>query len=315
MPEDAARPTTTLTERGRALGPWLLAPATDEVSRPQAVGAAGVRIVLGLMWLYNVSWKHAPDFGKNSGTGLYKFTTYAVDHPVFPPYSWVVEHVVLKAFTPFGWMVLVLETLLAVLLLSGAWVRLGAALGVAQSLAIALSAAHGPNEWPWSYWLMIAAHLAVLVGAGGRFLAVDAVRSGIEAPAVLARSWAGVAGVVGVVCLLGSLSDPLAARGYGFTWRHNSVSLGDYNLVGALVLLALATLLVLGASGRTRGYSAAAVLGVLAGLLLHVQLGHSDPVLGGTPVSAAAYFTLAAVAGALAWLTRPGPAGSGKPAP
>lgn len=143
-------PDTTLIDRGRTALGWLLAPATDVVPRPQAVGAAALRILLGLLWLYNVSWKRAPDFGQDAGNGLFKFTSYAVSHPVLAPYSWVVEHLILPVFTPFGWLVLIAETTLAVLLLTGAWVRLAAAIGVAQSIAIALSVAYAPHEWPWS---------------------------------------------------------------------------------------------------------------------------------------------------------------------
>ena len=116
--------------------------------RYQVVAAACLRVLLGSLWHYNVSWKQAPDFGQDAGNGLNKFTSDAVSHPVFPPYSWLVEHVVLKAFTPFGWLVLIAETTLAVLLLTGTWVRLAAAIGVAQSVAIALSVAFVPNEWP-----------------------------------------------------------------------------------------------------------------------------------------------------------------------
>jgi uncharacterized membrane protein YphA (DoxX/SURF4 family) len=129
---------------------WLFAPATDEVRREQAVAAAFFRVVLGLMWLYNVSWKLPPDFGRNGDSGLYHYTSFAVSHPVLAPFSSVVEELVLPNIVIFGWGVLIVESLLAVLLLTGAWVRLAAALGVVQSLAIGLSVAYGPNEWPWA---------------------------------------------------------------------------------------------------------------------------------------------------------------------
>jgi hypothetical protein len=35
-------------------------------------------VLLGLLWLYNVSWKRPPDFGQDAGNGLYKFTSYDV---------------------------------------------------------------------------------------------------------------------------------------------------------------------------------------------------------------------------------------------
>ncbi len=285
---------------------WLLAPATDEVPRGHAVAATVLRVLLGLMWLYNVSWKRAPDFGQDAGNGLYKFTSFAVSHPVLAPYSWLVEHVVLKVFTPFGWMVLIAETTLAVLLLTGTWVRLAAALGVAQSVAIALSVAYAPHEWPWSYWLMIGAHLVILFSSAGRVLAVDGVRSGLPLRRTLALGWGGLGVLVGAYSVLGSFSDPLAARGPGLVSSDLSISLGGYNLLGGLVLLIAGGLLVWSArSGSHHGdrtdARVAAVLSTLAALSLHAQLGFTDPVLGGTTTSAAFFLSLAVVAGFLGW--------------
>lgn len=278
---------------------WLIAPATDEMPRAQSIGAAALRILVGLMWLYNVSWKRAPDFGEEAGNGLFKFTSYAVSDPVFPPFSWVVENVVLPNFALFGWGVLVAETALAVLLLTGAWVRLAAAVGLAQSVAIALSVAFAPHEWPWSYWLMIGAHGLLLVSVAGRVLAVDAVRAGGPAR-ILGQVWGTLAVIVGLVSVLWSLDDPLAARGPGLRSTDLSISLGEYNLVGGVVLVAAGALLVASARGGLPLLAQlAAVLALLAGLSLHAQLGFTDPVLGGTATSAAFLLAVALVA---AWV-------------
>ena len=104
---------------------WLLAPADDDRPPGHAAAATFLRVLLGLMWLYNVAWKRPPGFGESSDSGLYHFTKYAVEYPVLPPFSWVVDNVVLPNIAIFGWGVLLVETALAVLLLTGAWVRLG----------------------------------------------------------------------------------------------------------------------------------------------------------------------------------------------
>ncbi len=276
---------------------WLLAPATDDMPRAQAVGAAALRILVGLMWLYNVSWKRAPDFGEEAGNGLYKFTSYAVSDPVFPPFSWVVENLVLPNFALFGWGVLAAETALAVLLLTGAWVRVAAAVGLAQSVAIAMSVAFAPHEWPWSYWLMIGAHGLLLVSTAGRVLAVDAVRAGAPAR-MLGTVWGVISVIVGLFSVLGSLDDPMAVRGPGLRSTDLSISLGEYNLAGGLVLVAVGALLVVSTRGGPRLLAQlAAVLALLAALSLHAQLGFSDPLLGGSATSAAFLFAVAMVAG------------------
>ncbi len=277
---------------------WMTSPAVDAGARAQDTGLLVLRVLLGLMWLYNVDWKRAPDFGEGAGNGLYRFTEYAVSYPVLAPYAWVVDHFVLPNIVPFGYGVIVAETALAVLLLTGAYVRAAAALGVAQSLAIALSVAFAPHEWPWSYWLMIGAHLVLLLAASARRGAVDAVRAGDASATPLARVWGTLALLVGSYSAVLSLGEPLAARGPGIRSTDLSVSLGQYNLLGGL-LLALVGVLVL--IGSRPGVSArlplvAAVLATVGALSLHAQLGFSDPLLGGTPTSAAFLLCLAVVA-------------------
>lgn len=275
---------------------WVLAPDADPVARHQAVGTAFLRVVLGLMWLYNVVWKVPPDFGEESGSGLHRFTSYAVEHPVLPPYSWVVEHLVLPHLAVFGWVVLAAETALAVLLLSGTSVRAAALLGTAQSAVIALSVAYAPHEWPWSYWLMIAAHVALLVSSSGRVLAVDAVRAGVAPATRLRQVWGALAVVVGLVSVVASAGDPLDPSGPGLRSTDLSLSLGTFNLLGGLVLVAVGVALLLAARGSRTAALAGGVLALLAALLLHAQIGFTDPLLGGSGTSAAVLLTLAVVA-------------------
>ena len=287
---------------GTSAGRWLFAPATDDVRREQAAAAGFLRVLLGLMWLYNVAWKLPPDFGKDADKGLYHFTSYAVSHPVLQPFSWVVEQAVLPNIVIFGWGVLIVESALAVMLLTGAWVRVAAALGVGQSVAIGLSVAFGPHEWPWAYWLMIGAHVAVLFSSAGRVFAVDAVRSGVGRARNLGQVWGAIAVVVGGFSAVLSAGDtPLAARGSGLVSAELSLGFGEYNLLGSLVLVLAGALLLVSARGGTalpgRG---AAVVAAVAGLSLYAQTGFTDPLMGGTATSGAFLLSIAVVAATVA---------------
>lgn len=150
-------------------------PADDREVRHlhNARAMALVRITAGLLWLTNAGWKTPPDFGEASGRGLYRFTLEAVEHPVFAPYTWVVEEIVLPNFVAFGWVVLLTEAALAAFLLLGLGTRLWAAVGLVQSVAIGLSVALAPNEWPWSYVLMVAVHVTLVATAAGRTWGLD----------------------------------------------------------------------------------------------------------------------------------------------
>lgn len=137
---------------------------------------AAVRIGTALLWIQNASWKTPPRFGEGSPPqGLYMFTRWAFEHPVFPPYAWLVKHVVLPNFTFFGWMTLIVEASLGAFLLIGLATRFWALVGVAQTMAILLSTANGPGEWIWSYLLMLLVHLMLFATAAGRSFGLDGV--------------------------------------------------------------------------------------------------------------------------------------------
>jgi hypothetical protein len=228
----------------------------------------------------------------------------AVDHPVFPPYSWLVEHLVLPNFTPFGWLVLVVETLLPVLLLTGTAVRLAALIGIGQSLAIGLSVAEAPNEWPWAYAMMISIHLVLLLAPSAQYAAVDAVRAasatGTAAPVArrLLAGWGVILAVIGIIAGVKSFGDKfLAPRGQGVGYPPLQLFLGDYNMLAALVLLVIAVLMLAAAVIRTRALAlTASVVAAAAALSIYVQLGRTEIWLGGNPSTAAVFVCAVVIA-------------------
>ncbi len=143
----------------------------DDTATGQRMNArilAGVRITAGVLWLTNTGWKTPPDFGV-----LYNYTKGAVDHPILPPYTWLVENQILPHIGVFGWMVLLTESLLGACLILGVATRFWALVGAAQAVAVGLSVALLPGEWPWSYYLMIAVQLAIFASAAGRTWGLD----------------------------------------------------------------------------------------------------------------------------------------------
>ena len=131
---------------------------------------AVLRIAVGVMWLSNIGWKTPTAFSSLRG-----FTEAGVKYPVLAPYAWVLKHAVLPNFTFFAWGVLAIESLLAAFLLIGLFTRLFGMIGAAQAAAIGLSVALSPGEWPWSYYLMIMANVALVASAAGRVWGLDAL--------------------------------------------------------------------------------------------------------------------------------------------
>ena len=129
-----------------------------------------IRIAVGLLWLSNVGWKTPTSFSSLRG-----FTEAGVNHPVLAPYAWVLKHAVLPNFTIFAWGVLAIECSLAAFLLIGLFTRLFGVIGAGQAAAIGLSVALSPGEWPWTYYLMIMANIALVASAAGCVWGLDAL--------------------------------------------------------------------------------------------------------------------------------------------
>ena len=128
-----------------------------------------MRILAGLLWLANLEWKRPPNFGRDLNNGLYKYVDSAVRLPVFDPFAWIVEHVVLEHYTLFGWYTLTASALCTVLWYLGVgrvetWAA-GLATAAVPVSALAVSA----------LWLGETISLVQLLGAG---LIVAAITAG-----------------------------------------------------------------------------------------------------------------------------------------
>ena len=123
---------------------------------------AGMRIFAGLLWLANLLWKLPPDFGKHDARGLlYSFHT--AERYGIGPLADVVHSLVIPHFTLFGWLVFTVELIAGVLLLTGVRTRIGAAIGLAQAIAITLLVSSAPTEWRWGYLMLIGMHVVLLL--------------------------------------------------------------------------------------------------------------------------------------------------------
>jgi uncharacterized membrane protein YphA (DoxX/SURF4 family) len=207
----------------------------DEKVRNAIIGA--MRIVVGVLWLANVEWKRPGDFGKDLGNGLYKYVSSAIDHPVFAPYSWFVKNVVVKNYTLFGWITLLTESMLAVLLILGLFTRVAALVGAGMSVSILLSVLYYDKsyEWPWSYFLMIAIHLLVFATAAGQFWGLDGVkaRGTYKRAATTLGITAVIVGVLGLV--VARNIDFAAKQGALLGWEKWELKVLWFNPLSAIV--------------------------------------------------------------------------------
>jgi thiosulfate dehydrogenase (quinone) large subunit len=134
----------------------------------------GLRLLMGFLWLANLSWKLPPDFGRNDPEGLLYNFRLAENYAVLPFLRSLMTDVVIPHFTLFGWLVFLVELTAGVLLTLGLFTRLGALVGSVEALIITLLVVRAPNEWFWTYAMFVAINLLLMLTPAAERLSVDA---------------------------------------------------------------------------------------------------------------------------------------------
>lgn len=137
---------------------------------------AGLRVLMGVLWLDNLTWKLPPSFGRHDPRGLLYSFHQAEHHAISEPLRRFVAHVVIPHFTLFGWQVFAVEAVAGVLLLLGWHTRVGAAVGLVQSIAITVLTVRAPHQWAWGFALFVAVSLVLVVAPGNARWSFDARR-------------------------------------------------------------------------------------------------------------------------------------------
>jgi uncharacterized membrane protein YphA (DoxX/SURF4 family) len=276
-------------------------------SRLRDAVVASARIACGLLWLANLHWKVPPNFGEDTGGGLYKYTVSAVNNPVWGVWKWLTKEIILPNFHVFGWMVIIVDGTLAALLLIGYRTRLAALVGAFNAIPIFLSVIYYDKsyEWPWSYALIFFLHLMLYaVPPGDHAPRIDTVLRGDRA----ARDRAFV--VLGAVAVLVGAIGWYLARDLDFATTRVAM-LGHakwelkllwFNGLSALLTIVFGIGLIVGARQRFVALAASLGFGVLAVVALAQQ--HWNNVSAGPPPlvgtgSNAAFWAMFLVAGAV----------------
>ncbi len=252
--------------------------ALDERAHSWVIG--GVRILAGLVWLANLHWKVPPAFGEDSGGGLYKYAESVTRHSPFAPYTWVTEELILPNFRFFGWVILVSELLVAMLLLVGYRTKLVALFGAMLTVPILLSVLYydQSDEWSWAYFMMIGLHLLLYASDAGRHVGLDGVLE--RGPAAARRALLAVGVIATVTGALGGYvarsvafagdeaallgSDAGFADDAGGIIRRWELKFLWFNPLWALLTIAFGVLLVVGVKRVWAAWAGAAGFGAIA---------------------------------------------------
>ena len=133
------------------------------------------RIVIGILWYQQLLWKMPPDFGRDSNSGLWYWMNVMGTYSIWPPHQTFVEQVAIPSFYLFAWLTLLQETAIAISLILGLFTPMGALLATIASINLALGLWRAPDEWYWTYLMLIALSALFLFTRAGRNLGVDQI--------------------------------------------------------------------------------------------------------------------------------------------
>lgn len=152
----------------------------DAQRTPSHLAEWFVRFFIGAMWWQQSLWKVPPHYTDQPNepfgtTGLSYWMGEMVKHPAFPIHGTLVETVVLPNFHLFAPLVYLVEVFIGVSLMLGVVTRLGGLLGGLMALNLWLGLYRAPQEWPWTYFFLLAIQIVFAVHPPGRSLGVDAL--------------------------------------------------------------------------------------------------------------------------------------------
>jgi uncharacterized membrane protein YphA (DoxX/SURF4 family) len=132
------------------------------------------RLLYGYLWWQQSAWKvPSDDFGRKSGGGLWYWVQQEIQHPTVTAYKDFLVNVMIPNWTFFGWMTLITETSIGVLLMLGLFTRLGSLMAIGMAANITVGILSVPHEWGWTYVMLIMLPCLFLLTDAGRSVGAD----------------------------------------------------------------------------------------------------------------------------------------------
>lgn len=114
------------------------------------LGVTLVRVILGVWWISQFTWKPPPTFGCPDG-GFCLWLNKEIQYPLIPFYGQILHAVVLPNAYLFGWLAFIVETAVGLSLALGLLTRLGGGVATLWSLNLLIGLVAVPGETSWYY--------------------------------------------------------------------------------------------------------------------------------------------------------------------
>lgn len=163
----------------------FLKPEDTRMDRLGQIGMLVSRLGIGLLWFTQLLWKLPPSFGCPANfavstsltartTGLCDWVGLMSIYSLIPLQSFLVKRFVIPNMAWMGWLIFLMEALVAVSLILGLFTRLGGLASLLQALNLFFGVSAVPGEWYWSYLMLAIFGLIFLTVPTGRALGLDA---------------------------------------------------------------------------------------------------------------------------------------------
>lgn len=137
-------------------------------------GLTIIRVVLGVWWLSQFTWKPPPTFGcPNEGFCLW--VNKEIQYPLIPLYADFMRAVIKPNVYLFGWFTFFVETTLGLGYIFGIFTRLTGIVGTLWSLNLLIGLVAVPGETAWYYFATILLNLVYVALGSKDQLSVDHV--------------------------------------------------------------------------------------------------------------------------------------------
>jgi uncharacterized membrane protein YphA (DoxX/SURF4 family) len=138
-----------------------------------AAALASIRIIAGLIWLYNLTWKLPPGFGEDEPEGLPYYLRLGADHGL-PGFSFIAEELALPYLDVAGWCIFGAEFTAGLLLVLGLRTTFAGLLGTLNAITIAALVAPAPGEWRIGYLMLVVLNVIPLLAPANLRFSADA---------------------------------------------------------------------------------------------------------------------------------------------
>ena len=141
--------------------------AKNLVHKPNELSLLVLRIIIGLMWLSEglIKLIDRNSLPNDDFHGLLIQIKVMADTNPFSFVSSLINTYLVPNYVLLAWIVILLEIGLAISVIFGVFSRIGSVVGIIYALILYVGTLGWPDEWIWSYFMIVMAMLVIFISS------------------------------------------------------------------------------------------------------------------------------------------------------